>query len=237
MKKLIIVANDLESSGKSVLARAISSHLKNNEVSHQLITSNEMDVTDTFEGEFWDLEDQFDSSLLIAAMDSHDALVLDIHTGAARNWGEFCEEEEIENLLVELDAEMTIVIPSTGNEQCNNEIVDLGEIFSDSADYVIAHVPMEVEERTALEWTKSPADKAMRNLGAVNLDISDLSDDLVTAIGSSNKNFVSALNQPSTLPRFTEVQITQWLENVGNSLEEAGDYLLPEVMGAVVLDY
>lgn len=237
MKKLIIVANDLESSGKSVLARAISSHLKNNEVSHQLITSNEMDVTDTFEGDFWDLEDQFDSSLLISAMDSHDALVLDIHTGAARNWGEFCDEEEIENLLVELDAEMTIVIPSTGNEQCNNEIVDLGEIFADSADYVIAHVPMEVEERTVLKWTKSPADKAMRNLGAVNLDISDLSDDLVTAIGSSNKNFVSALNQPSTLPRFTEVQITQWLENVGNSLEEASDYLLPEVMGAVVLDY
>ncbi len=237
MKKLIIVANDLESSGKSVLARAISSHLKNIEVSHQLITSNETDVTDTFEGDFWDLEDQFDSSVLIAAMDAHDAIVLDIHTGAARNWGEFCEEEEIENLLVELDAEMTVVIPANSSERSNNEIVDLAEIFTDSADYVVAHLPIEIEERTRVEWAKSPADKSMRNLGAVNLEISDLSDELLTAIGSSNKDLVSALNQPSALPRFTEVQLSQWLESVSNSLDEASDYLIPEVMGAVVLDY
>ena len=45
-------------------------------------------------------------------------------------------------------------------------------------------------------------------------------------------------NSDGALPiDFTEVQITQWLENVCTSLDEASDYLLPEVMGAVVLDY
>ena len=86
MKKLIIVANDLEGSGKSILSRAISAHLKTNEVSHLLITSNELDVTENFEGDFWDLEDELDSSALISAMDAHDAVVLDLHSGAARNW-------------------------------------------------------------------------------------------------------------------------------------------------------
>jgi len=235
MKKLIVIANDLESSGKSILARAVSAHLKNNEVSHQLITSDELDVTENFEGDFWDLEDELDSSMLISAMDAHDAIVLDIHSGAARNWGEFCETEEIENLLVELDAEMTLVFPDTGSERCNNEIVDLGEIFADSADYVVAHLP--VESRTDIEWTKSPADKAMKNLGAVNLAVPVLSDELVTAIGSSNNNFVSAMNRPEDLPRFAEVQMCQWLESISNELNEASNYLIPEVTGSLVLDY
>ena len=235
MKKLIVIANDLEGSGKSILARAISAHLKNNEISHQLITSDERDMTESFDGEFWDLEDELDSSQLIAAMDAHDALVLDIHSGAARNWGEFCENEEIENLLVELDAEMTMVFPETGSERCNHEVLDLSEIFSDTADYVVAHLPM--ESATDIDWEKSPADKAMKNLGGINLEIADLSDELVTAINSSSKNFISALDRPEDLPRFAEVQMCQWLENVSASLDEAGDYLIPEVMGSLVLDY
>ena len=55
MKKLIVVVNDLERSGKSSTARAISHHLTNLEVKHLLVTSDEMDMTDTFPGEFWDL--------------------------------------------------------------------------------------------------------------------------------------------------------------------------------------
>lgn len=235
MKKLIAIANDLECSGKSVLARAVASHLKGCEVNYLLITSNEMDVNDSFEGDYWDLEDQFDTSALIAAMDAYDAIVLDIHTGAARNWGEICETEKVEDLLIELDAEMTVVIPDSGSERCNEEIVDLVDIFADSADYVIAHVP--TEEKGKLEWAKSPANKATQYLGSIEVEISGLSDDLLTAIDSSNRDFVSALNQPNELPRFTEVQMCQWLERVSSALEEASDYLIPEVMGSVVLDY
>lgn len=235
MKKLIVVVNDLERSGKSALARAISHHLNESEVKHLLVTSNEMDMTDSYKGEFWDLEDQFDVSLLIGALDSYDAIVLDVHTGAARNWGEFCESEDLENLLAELDAEMTMVIPNNQSERCNEEITDLAEIFADQADYVIAHLP--ADERTQVPWKKSPAEKAIRYLGAAQVDIPGLSDDLLTAMENTEVEFAEALNNPSGLPRFAEVQITQWLEKTSEALSVGREYLVPEEVGEVALDY
>jgi len=234
MKKLIVVANDLERSGKSSLARAIYHHLKELEAKVLFVTSNEMDMTENFDGDFWDLEDQFEVSSLIAALDNHDAVVLDVHTGAARNLGEFCESEDLENLLAELEAEMTLVIPNTQSERCNEEITDIAEIFSDSADYVIAHLP---GNERAVKWKASPAEKAIRYLGATEIRIPAINEDLVTAIESTDFDFAEALNTPANLPRFAEVQVNQWLEKVSAALGEAHEYLHPEAIGEVALDY
>jgi len=235
MKKLIVVVNDLERSGKSALARALSHHLKSEEIKHLLVTSNEMDMTDSFPGEFWDLEDQFEVSLLIAAIDRHDAVILDVHTGAARNWGDLFESEDLENLLAELDAEMTLVIPNTRGERCNEEICDLTEIFADQANYIIAHLP--AEKRGEIKWKASPAEKAIRYLGATEVEIPGLSDELRTALGNAGIELPEALNKPSALPRFAEVQVTQWLERVSASIVGGNEHLIPDGSGSVALDY
>ena len=235
MKKLIVVVNDLERSGKSVLARAIAHHLAEQEVDHLLVTSDEKDMTDSFPGEFWDLEDQFELSQLIGALDSHDSVILDVHTGAARTWGEFCESEDLENLLAELDAEMTLVVPNTQSERCNEEITDIAEIFADQSDYIIAHFPG--EERTAIDWKGSVAEKAIRYLGAAEIDIPSLDGDLATAVRNTEVSLTDALNDPTELPRFAEVPVQQWLEKVSFSLTQAHDYIIPEAIGPVALDY
>lgn len=235
MKKLIVVVNDLERSGKSSVARAISHHLSSLEVSHLRVTSNEMDMTETFEGEFWDLEDQFDLSLVIGAIDSHDAIVLDVHTGAARIWGDICEEHDLENLLAELDTEMTLVVTNTRSERCNEEICDITELFADQADYIIAHLPG--DERTEVEWKGSLGAKSLKYLGGTEIEIPGLSDDLNTALESTEIDLANALNKPSSLPRFTEVPVTQWIERTSESLNMAQDYLVPEEIGVVALDY
>jgi len=235
MKKLIVVVNDLERSGKSALARTLSRHLKSQEIKHLLVTSNEMDMTDSFPGEFWDLEDQFDVSQLIGAIDSHSAVILDVHSGGARNWGDFFEAEDLENLLAELDAEMTLVIPDTRSERCNEEICDLTEIFADQADYVVAHLPG--DPRNEVKWKGSLADKAIRYIGAGTVDIPGISDDLRTALDNAGIDFTEALNSPSELPRFAEVQLSQWLERASSCLEVANEYLIPDSVSTVALDY
>lgn len=234
MKKLIVVVNDLERSGKSSTARAISHHLKDLEVNHLFVTSNEMDMTDSFSGEFWDLEDQFEISQLIGALDHHDAVVFDVHTGAARIFGEICEEGELENLLAELDTEMTLVIPNNQSERCNEEISDLTEIFADAADYVVAHLP---GDGHVVEWKKSAAEKATRYLGASQIEFPGMGDDLKTAMENTEVEFAEALNNPSGLPRFAEVQVMQWLEKASEALAEGRDYLIPEEVGEVALDF
>lgn len=235
MKKLIVVVNDLEHSGKSTLTRAISHHLNQNEVKHLLITSDENDLGETYEGDFWDLEDQFDTDTLIQALENNEALVLDVHTGAARILGDICEEEELDNLLAELDVEMTLVIPNTGSERCNEEIVDLTDLFADSADYVIANLP--IEDRGLVDWKGSDAAKATRFLGSTIIDIEHFSEDLKTALESTHSDLITALNKPEALPRFAEVQLCQWLENVSEVLNDAAEYIIPEAVAEVVLDY
>jgi hypothetical protein len=234
MKKLIVVVNDLERSGKSTVARTLSHHLKSEEVKHLLVTSNEMDMTDSFPGEFWDLEDQFDVSQLIAAVDRHDAVIVDMHTGAARNWGDLFESEDLENLLAEIDAEMVLVIPNTRTERCNEEICDLTEIFSDQANYVIVHLPGEKRE---MKWKASPAEKAIRYLGASDIELPGLSDELRTALENAGLELSEALNKPSALPRFAEVQVTQWLERASSCLMAGNEHLIPDSSGTVALDY
>ena len=235
MKKLIVVVNDLERSGKSALARALSHYLKSEEVKHLLVTSNEMDMTDSYPGEFWDLEDQFDISQLISAIDRHDAVVLDVHSGAARNWGDFCESEDLENVLAEIDAEMTVVIPDTRTERCNEEICDLTEIFADQANYLIAH--LSGEKRNEVKWKGSPAEKAIRYLGASEIQLPGLPDELCTALENAGVDLPEALNKPSLLPRFAEVQVSQWLERTSSCLAAGGEHLIPDASGTVALDY
>ncbi len=235
MKKLIVVVNDLERSGKSALARVLSHHLKSEEVKHLLVTSNEMDMTDSFPGEFWDLEDQFEVSQLIAAIDRHDAVILDVHSGAARNWGDLFESEDLENLLAEIDAEMTLVIPDTRSERCNEEICDLAEIFSDQADYVIAHLPG--DKRSEIKWKGSPAEKAIRYLGASEIEVPGLSDELRTALENAGIDLPEALNKPSALPRFAEVQVTQWVERASSCIAAGNEQLIPDASNSVALDY
>ena len=235
MKKLIVLVNDLERSGKSAVARTLSHHLASQEVKHLLVTSNELDMTDSFPGEFWDLEDQFDLSQLISAIDKNSAVILDVHSGGARNWGEFFEAEDLENLLAEIDAEMTLVIPDTRSERCNEEICDLTEIFADQADYVIARLPGDVKNE--VKWKGSLADKAVRYLGASIVELPGISDDLRTALDNAGLDLVEALNQPAELPRFAEVQLSQWLERASSCLDGGSEYLVPDQVGSVALDY
>ncbi|MEM7697797.1 MAG: hypothetical protein AAF236_05275 [Verrucomicrobiota bacterium] len=235
MKKLLIVLNDLEHSGKSVLARALSQHLTANEVNNLLVTSNEEDMTETFAGEFWDLEDDFGLSQVITALDNHDAVVVDAHSGAARNWAEFCEEKEIESLLGELEAEMTVVIPNTRSERCNEEITDLCELFADQADYVVAHLPG--DERYEVKWKSSPAEKATRYLGAQIVEMPGIPEALSTALESAGTTLPEALNNSKKLSRFAEVEVDQWIERASEALASAEDFIMPEALGSVALDY
>ncbi|MCB1235980.1 MAG: hypothetical protein KDM91_13000 [Verrucomicrobiae bacterium] len=234
MKKLIVILNDLEASGKSTVSRAISTYLSDHEIRHQLVTSDERDVDEHFEGEFWDMDEEIELSQIIRALDKNQAVVIDVASGLARNWADFCEAEELDTLLAEMDVEMTLVIPEHPSERCNEEIVDLVDLFSDQADYVIAHLPLEPKGSVPNKWKGSYAAKATNYLGAVCLNLPAIGDDLATALESSGLDLCGAIDQMENLPRFAEVQLTQWIEACTETLQRAEDYLIPETSDGLV---
>lgn len=221
MKRLVVVVNDLERSGKSSISRAIFHHLSN-ECDSLLVTSDETNLTDSFEGEYWDLDEAMSSGPVMEAIEDHDAVVVDVHTGGARNWADFCENTEFDNVLADLGAEMTLVVPNTGGLRCNEEISDIVELFKDSADYIIAH--LNTDDR-AIKWKGSDADKATRYLGSIEVDFPEVSEDLVTAMESAGQDLCEALGMSDELPRFAEAQISQWLDEVSARLEGASEYI------------
>lgn len=228
MKKLIVVINDLDGSGKSTVARALSHHLSGSEIRHTLILTDGADLEAGLSGEYWDIEDEIEMSQLIRCLDSADAVVVDVASGSARNWAEFCESEELENVLAEMDVEMTMVIPEHRSERCHEEIVDLAEIFSDQADYVIVHLPLAARGSAEERWKGGYAAKAVNYLGAVEITLPDIQPELRAALDASDIGLGEALGQLSDLPRFLEVQACEWLEQASLACERARDYLLPE---------
>jgi hypothetical protein len=235
MKKLVVVLNDLEGSGKSIVARTLSHFFKEREISHSLIVSDERDVEEGLADEFWDIEDEVETGQLIAAVDRTDAVILDVASGFARNWAEFCENTELADLLSEMDVEMTLVIPEHRSERCHEEIVDLAELFSDQGDYVIAHLPIEARGSSVEEkWKGGYAAKAVNYLGALEITIPAIGSDLATALESADVTLAQALAQMENLPRFLEVQVTEWREQATLACERSCDYLIPERVDGLV---
>lgn len=234
MKKLIAVINDLEGSGKTSLASVLQHTYKEAGYDAQLISTDEADIENNFTADFWDFEDEVDLSMLIGALDSHDAVILDIASGSARVWSDFCQENELDILLSEIDADMTLVLPVHASERNLNEVVDLLDIFSDSADYVIAQLPMAARRSEPVKWKGSQAAKACNFLGASQITLPGISSDLETALESHDLTLSKALQSLENLPRFVEVEVMQWREAAQESIAQESAYLFGEPASATL---
>ena len=234
MKKLLVVLNDLEGSGKSTVARTLAHFLRENEIRHTLIFSDEGDAEGGLSGEFWDIEDEIEMSNLIRVLDRNDVVVVDVSSGAARNWADFSESEELDSVLSEMDVEMTILIPEHRSERCHEEIVDLADLFSDQADYVIAHLPIQPKGSVEEKWKGGYAAKAVNYLGALEVTLPAIGPDLATALESSGLSMGQALGQMEDLPRFLEVQVTEWREKASMAFDRATEYLMPDRVDGLV---
>lgn len=233
MKKLITVVNDLEGSGKTSLASVLKHTYTEAGYDALLVTTDDADVDEQFEGDFWDFDD-VDLPVMIGALDNHEVVILDVASGSARNWAEICEEHELDTVLSEIDAEMTVVLPVHPSERNLNEVVDLLEIFADSADYVIANLPIEARRSVEVPWKGSQAAKACKYLGASEMTIPGISSELSTALSSHDLTLAQALRQLDNLPRFVEVEVMQWREAAQEIVASEEAYLFPEPAGATL---
>lgn len=228
MKKLIVVANDLEGSGKSTFALSFQHLLNNQEVKHSFITTDEDDVNENFSGDYWDFDEELEISQLIRSIDRNEVVILDVKSGGARIWADFFEENEVDTLLAEIDASMTLVVPCHDTPQCHNELIELAEIFSDSTDYVIPHFNYPNHRSKNLTWEGSYVAKVTDYLGALHFEMPPLNSDLATALESHDLALSQSLTQLDQLPRFVEVAAMQWLEQVSKAILGTREYVLPK---------
>lgn len=225
MKKLILIQNDSRKSGKSTVAAAIADMLDRRSVGYSLVHTDENRIDDP---NFFDLED-FEMSHIIGLVDQEAVTIIDVATGTAEALADVFSEFELEDLLAELDVEITVVIPVVDSDESLDETIRIGETFADGADYVVAKTGSKSNRLSEEDWANSYAAKAMGYLGAIEVVIPSASPALDATLREHEITMADAATDPSQLPDFAKTEIGDWFEKCFNNMAIAHDYLLGEL--------
>jgi hypothetical protein len=172
MKKLILLLNDYPSTGKSTLARCFSNYLSRFGVSHQLKTLVEETESDD-EDSLLDASRITPRSFLQMVADSP-ITVLEVATGQGDFFKKFYTNHALDALLDEAGASLSVVLPVTSESESFDSVIEAAEVFSDHAEYLIAHLVTSNYEDAEKVWDQSYAARVMDMFEAVELHIPEV---------------------------------------------------------------
>ena len=226
MKKLILIANDLDASGNTTTSYVLSEYLKRKGVPNMVITTDASRESDTAERPLLDLNDGVTASDFIRVLDRWGTVILDLHSdGGASLLGEIFQEEEIGDVLNEIEAELTIVIPANDEREGYEKMVEIAEVFSDDADYIVVHTPMPAEIDAAYEH--SEASKALDYLGAVEIEMPEFDPEILKTLDELSLSLPEALISRKSLPRHLAGALHDWELSFAEEFTGADEFLRP----------
>jgi len=171
MKKIIIVANDSEASGKTLLTKICGAFLqKKNEGPFTLVHTGIEDPGGDNSLHI-DFSYGIDTEEIVSIVDDHAVTVIDVASGYGEDFANTLRDGELLDMLHELDAHVTVVFPITNSESSYSSLVSIAEAVNDESDYVIVHNQVDGANTS---WETSYARKAMTFLDANELVLSDL---------------------------------------------------------------
>lgn len=238
MKKLIFVMNDHAGAGKScfssALVRAIRAQDKELSVGHLAIIGDEDPVpskSPKYNG-VWNIIDDNDVGVLFKWCRKYDALICDVQSGYADTVMELYESEDLDLVLGEKDIELVIATPQIDEAACNEEIALIAERINDNAYYVVPRIPVDEFSSYLQSWEDSNASSVLDYLGAQLVDVPRLNDHVQQTIASAGLTLVTAIDRnPDSLPGELSGLMKDWHRAFERQLEDALDFLLPEVRG------
>ena len=222
MKKLVIAINSQKKSGKTTFTRVYREMLSRNGLDAINLHTSE---ADSVAGSLlWDVEEDHDEEFLLAHVESNDVVTIDVASNHVDALKDFLDNSSTYEALAELDAEITVIIPNQPDVDMSADIVELGEFFSDEADYIVLHASTVAEDH----WKGSVAEKAMNYLGAVELELPELNAEFANQLENEHKISLSdGLVRRKELPRFLRDELHRWELSYTTVLEEAGELLIP----------
>lgn len=225
MKKLIILQNDYPSTGKSTLARCFSHYLNQYGVSHQFKTL----VEETAEDE----DDQLlDSTRLtprsfLELLDSCPITMLEVSTGLGEFFSKFYQNHEMDQVLQDADIALSVVLPVTSESDSFDSVIEAAEVYSDNAEYLIAHLITSSYEDDDKVWDRSYAARVMDMFEAVELHIPEIGFQIEMELRAQHKDLAEAILEPDAAHSYGK-DFTKWHNRVMGQIESARQYLFGE---------
>jgi hypothetical protein len=228
MKKVIIISNNAEACAKTTLSTVLCGYFQRKQISHQLVvTSSEQELP--MPTVLMDLEDAFPVNDLVDLIDHHEVVVIDCHTGGGDRLVRAFERHHMDDILEELEAELTVIIPVCQDHAVLLSAHELAEQYARMGEFLIVHVPLAADVPES--WSTSSARRILQRLGALELTMPALTDGIVDELDDLELDLPLALSQRQQLPRFVRHELLSWEVNFCENLRAADHLLLPRTTG------
>lgn len=235
MKKLIFVINDHAKVGKSSFSAALNTYLKDQGFNSHFIgvvSNEELANQGANYDRTWNIVEDNNVNTLFKWLDKYDAVVCDVETGDSAALCDLYESEDLDVVLGELDVELTVVTPEVEEAECHQELLEIAELFSDNADYVVARIPLDEFSSSLESWEDSQAAKVMDYMGAVVIEVPRITDPVHDLLYQDEISLAQALSTDlDDLSEELATALTRWHNKFEHEVAEAADYLHPEDMG------
>ena len=225
MKKLILIQNDHPSTGKSTLVHCLSRYLDQYGVPHQVKALAE-DLAE-------DKPDHFlDSSRLtvrsfLHVLDKCPITILEISTGLAEFFLKFYQNHQLESLLDGAGVSLSVVLPITSESDSFDAVIEAAEVYSDNAEYLIAHLITSSYEDDEKIWDRSYAARVMDMFEAVELHIPEIGFQIEMELRAQHKELAEAILDLNAAGSYGK-DFTKWNNRVMGQVESARQYLFGE---------
>lgn len=225
MKKLILIQNDYPSTGKSTLAHCCARYLNQYGAPHQLLT-----LVDDASGDFSGCA--FDASTLTAdslldRLDESPVTLLEIATGMGEFFEKLYQNEQLDLVFSEASVSLSVVLPVTSENDSFDSVLEAAEVYSDNAEYTIAHLITSSYEDDDKVWDTSYAARVMDMFEAVELYIPEIGFQLEVELRAQHASLNEALMDPEADAHFGK-DFTKWMGRVMGQVDSARQYLFGE---------
>lgn len=221
MKKLILIQNDYPGTGKSTLALCLQQYLEQYGVSHQLLSLTEEGVPSTPGGIALDVAsltpDEF-----FARVDAEILTIMEIGTGLGEFFNKFYQGSEMDQLLAEADIAVSVVLPVTADRESFDSVIDAAEVYSDNAEYLIAHLVTSCYDEDDKVWDTSYAARVMDMFEAVELHIPEIG--FHAELSAERMSLDTALQLDDAEERLGK-EYSKWHRRVMGQVDSARQYL------------
>lgn len=226
MKKVIIISNNAEACAKTTLAVVLMGLFQRKQLKCKLVVTSpdqELPVPVAL----MDLEESFPAAELVDWIDHHDVVVIDTHTGGANRLFRALERHRMDDVLEELEAELTVVIPVCQDSAVLESAMELAEGYSRMAEFLVVHTPLAADVPES--WATSSARRLLKRLGTAEVNMPSVSDGILGELDNLELDLPLALTQRQHLPRFVRHGLLSWEVNFCENLRAVDSLLMPRV--------
>ncbi len=225
MKKLILIQNDYPSTGKSTLAHCFSHYLDQYGVSHQVKTL----VEETQKDEDSHLLDstRLTGRSLLSLLESSPITILEVSTGLGEFFSKFYQNHQLDQLLSEANISLSVVLPVTSESDSFDSVIEAAEVYSDNAEYLIAHLITSSYEDDDKIWDRSYAARVMDMFEAVELHIPEIGFQTEMELRAQHKDLAEAILDSNAASSYGK-DFTKWHNRVMAQVDSARQYLFGE---------